>query len=393
MKWDPILLFSGIILITSIFLPWFGVFGLVPGLVDVNSTDTQYLYRILVFLAGMITLANGLRAFSRFWTFWAAWTSSWVAAVNLIFMMKAPETTAHVNWLSQFFTRHTQPSLGFYALVGGAILGLIGTFYSHSFDTTGKPRWIIPKLTVLVLIFLLIAIYPNYQVYSLVHQAKLAENQNDLESAKNLYQQALSTPTLVEFEQIRCSALKNYGLYCYQIGEDDEALIFLASAVECQPTDFELLKTLGVIHFEMDNVTTAQTFLERADKISPDDLEVLRILVQIDLYQENWIPARNRLQRMANQAPNDPATHALLGKLYLKQGHYDQAAVALQQALRLDPDRMEAHVDLAYTYMYQKKWVQAMDHFQKAALLGWDRSGVPDKLRSFWDEKIAPLWH
>ncbi len=399
MKPDPLLIVGGGCLVAATFLPWFGLFGLIPG-AALNSLSVFEAYRILIFTAGLLLLANGIRPFSRFWTFTGVWLALLVGLAQIGLMthgqqgVLAPSTGVFLEWFNQLKVHYTHPAIGLYLIFGGAVFGLFGLWYAVAFPQR-RPLSVWDYLFRSVyacLLTLFIIFYPNLSVYQALREGRSYEAGGQTDRAIAVYRQALATPTLIDLPLINADLCENYGLLCYRLGHLDDAVVFLQKTLQYRPAAFPAIKALGLIAYAQGHEDEAITYLATAFRINSSDADVLDRLARLYIGREEWVQAIAMLNRLSEQNPNNPATKALLGKLYLKQGDYNQARLFLEQSLAIAEAQREVHADLGQALLYQQEWLEAARHFKRATELGWQESQLPEKMRGWWNQYIAPLF-
>lgn len=398
MKPDPLLIVSGIFLTIAAFLPWFAILGVLPGGASPKLDATFDLFHLLILLTGLLILANGIRAFSRFWTFAAAWTALLIGLLQLALMYKFQqiEPTASwpgLQWLSQLQVKYTKPSPGLFLIFGGALFGLFGVVYAKEFVPRDSSRTrTVLKVLMIGLITGFVLFYPNLRMFMHLQKAQSLEAVNDTEAAQESYRLALSTPVLINLPLISGQVYESYGLYCYAHGKFDEAVPVLERALNHDTNNWVVLKTLGLIHYQQNEADQALFYLERAYDIRYDDADLLDALSRLYIDRGLWGMATTTLQHLSRLQPDNPEVTALLGKLYLKQGDYAQARLYLERALQHNNNLMEAHVDLGFALLHQQEFVSSLQHFKRATELGWQQSQIPDKMKNLWQEYIAPFF-
>lgn len=138
----------------------------------------------------------------------------------------------------------------------------------------------------------------------------------------------------------------NYARNLKAMGEKQQALMVLQSAVDMNPQHRGILSEYGRLALEFDQISLAQKLLERAD----------------DPLQPDWRVVSAR------------------GTVFAKQGLYADAIPFYERAMELAPDKASVLNNLALAYTMEGKKDKAEPLLRKAALIGKDDERVQKNL-------------
>ena len=149
--------------------------------------------------------------------------------------------------------------------------------------------------------------------------------------------------------------IRQLGLAHYQLGEFQEAYIYLSKAVILRPTDDEVRVKLGSIYVLGRRFGEAMREADAVLATEPTNLDALGLLGSIYLAKPDPRNAADVYRRMIKSAPSNPRGHYMLGVSLLMQKNYGGAKDEFATVLSLSPAELEATARLVQISLSEKR--------------------------------------
>lgn len=154
------------------------------------------------------------------------------------------------------------------------------------------------------------------------------------EEAKKLYLQACELDTSVFL-------LKQTGLCCEKMQQDEEAIFFYKRAMVWNPDDYQPAFRLANLYKnlrEYDNgIAIADSFLKRV----PDNRDVMRLCGYLHYLNKNFPKAISRFEQSLALSDSSVFVHKYLGFSYFKQNEFPKAIANLEKVFAVDSSDTE----------------------------------------------------
>lgn len=122
-----------------------------------------------------------------------------------------------------------------------------------------------------------------------------------------------------------------------EVGQFDEAIVFLERAHKLLPEDPDIANGLGVAYLESGRKDNATSYLERAVELSPDDAQFLANLGRCYFSGKRFGEAESILNRALEYAPNFSEAHATLAQVKWRLGDLPTARKHARKAFAANP--------------------------------------------------------
>jgi len=141
----------------------------------------------------------------------------------------------------------------------------------------------------------------------LLEQAQRAHQSQDLERAKDIYQQVL------EFDPANVAALHGLGRIAQEIGMLDTAVEFYNAALETDPASAPVIKSLALLFTRQNRIEQAIELYCNLLQLNPVDADACGELARLHLLAGNMVKALEYYNRAFALDPSDPRNvHGLL---------------------------------------------------------------------------------
>lgn len=154
------------------------------------------------------------------------------------------------------------------------------------------------------------------------------------EKAKKLYLQACEQDTSVFL-------LKQAGLCCEKLLQDEEAIFFYMRAIHWDPLDYQPAFRLANLYknlreYDM-GIAVADSFLQRV----PDNRDVMRLCGYLHYLNKDFPTAISRFEQSLALSDSSVFVHKYLGYSYFKQNEFSKAIVNLEKVFAVDSSDAE----------------------------------------------------
>jgi Tfp pilus assembly protein PilF len=132
----------------------------------------------------------------------------------------------------------------------------------------------------------------------------------------------------------------NSGLYYYDQGDYENALMYFNMAIMSQPSMGEAYNDRGLVYYTMGEIDNAMQDFNKAIELLPDPSIAYSNRGSLYLFQGNHAQALADLDTAIELSPRLAKAFHNRGLTYLDLGSYDQAIVDFNQAIELTPEFM-----------------------------------------------------
>lgn len=179
------------------------------------------------------------------------------------------------------------------------------------------------------------------------------------------------------------TVIKNLAEFYYAVlGWADDAIDMLTSLLKVYPDDFEILTALGEISSQVGQPDEARVFLRKALQFDPDNQQLRERMAQLDgpvsaaeyrapvvqqaasqpsIHDELSEPAE-AFERMLAVNPRNALAHNNLAIIWIRRGDFDKALYHYEQAVEAEPENTTYKKNLAdYYYAHLGKTDEAIE--------------------------------
>lgn len=139
-------------------------------------------------------------------------------------------------------------------------------------------------------------------------------------------------------------------LLLYRVGQYDESMEKMATALKLWPDDIDLLQASSAMHESNGRHQEAEAACRSLLKLDPNHLEGLRVLGITLMSMHRVREAEEVCLEATRVAPNSAIAHCTLGVLYIRLGRLVEASECFSRAIQLDPDHDLSYNNLAFCY-------------------------------------------
>ena len=175
-------------------------------------------------------------------------------------------------------------------------------------------------------------------------------------------------------------AYYNLGLYYFQQGRLDEAILQYQKTLQISPGETDAYNNLGSAFLQQGHVDEAMAYYRKALAIKPDSAETLDNLGNALLQQGQTDEAMAHYRKALAIKPEYAEAHNNLGNTCVQQGRLDEAITHFQKALAIKPEYADAHNNLGSAFLQQGRLNEAVAQYQKALVLKPNDADVHDHL-------------
>lgn len=219
--------------------------------------------------------------------------------------------------------------------------------------------------------------------------AYLGEALQHLETPREQALEALEQARALDPASLPANAL--LAVYWRRQGQPERAYPYLLAAERLDPGNPDLLVDLGAAAAALGNLEEALAYLQSAIQASHNDPHYLRTLVAfcIDYNYDLRGLALPAARQALLDDPYQPASLDTMAQVLLRLGDVLNAQRFLLRALDLDPEYAPAHLHLGLVHRLQGQETQARAAFQQAIVLSPD-SPTADQANRFLSESGSP---
>ena len=169
-------------------------------------------------------------------------------------------------------------------------------------------------------------------------------------------------------------------LLLYRIGQYDEALEHMVTALRLWSDDIDLLQAASAMHESNGHHDKAEATCRSLLKLDPNHLEGLRVLSIVLMSLQRVQEAEEVCLKATRVAPNSALAHCTLGVLYIKLGRLVEACECFRLSIKLDPDHDLSYNNLAFCYAARED-VSPAEVFAQHSRFG-----------EHFEQSLRPLW-
>ncbi|MCP4705929.1 MAG: tetratricopeptide repeat protein [candidate division Zixibacteria bacterium] len=256
--------------------------------------------------------------------------------------------------------RHRLPVIPFMLLFSSA--GAYALFLLYK-----SKKW--KKLIIYLSIFIVCLNFSNrtyfdigFQNLSQIHfnQAITYERQNDLQSAKLEYIEALKSnpysPTI----------LNNLGYIYYRLKIYDSALVYYQKTIQSDPKFSNAYNNAGLTFQARGDLESAEKFFKKAINISPDLYTAYINLGNLYLAKNDLVKAEFTFLQAKESTPDRGLAYFRLGSLYSRQKVFDKAEEMFVTGSQLEKMSAADYVNWGNNYFGNQNPQQAVELYKKA---------------------------
>ncbi|MBY0357825.1 MAG: tetratricopeptide repeat protein [Candidatus Obscuribacterales bacterium] len=225
-------------------------------------------------------------------------------------------------------------------------------------------------------------------VAKLLDQAQELLEQGQIQSARRLYEQALS------LEPNCPDAFNGIGLSHKLSGDYKKAAASYQAALRLKPDHYESLYNLANTHYLSQNYAEAASYYTRAITVKgAPDAELLASLATVyrdkaktesgEMRKADWQRSLSYFQQAAKCDPGSHRIPAYLGQLYVDMGNLSQAEREFKQAIALKKD-------YAFAYFHLGR-LEALRGRLPAALISWWYSLKYETVPAYREDTLARI--
>jgi len=198
----------------------------------------------------------------------------------------------------------------------------------------------------------------NSEAYTYRGQLQLMGN--DGKAARQSFEQALSS------NPRNAVALKEYGMYLFDIGHSDEGLGYLRQAASIEPYDAQVQWKLCATQAFMGDEAGTRHECGRIGEIQPANPMQYYGMAYLYLFRGDLVSYISWNLKAADLDPDDPELLAGVSRAWMDLGDMQQADLWLQKAARLAPDSPATVVARIQSLLQTEQHQQALSLAQKA---------------------------
>lgn len=199
----------------------------------------------------------------------------------------------------------------------------------------------------------------NAEIEQLFAQAYKLQYEGQLPQAISLYEHILS------LSPKHFDTLHFLGLTYAQLGDMDNAILYLLQARKINPDDPGLLNNLANAYKKTDQLDKAIQYYLQAIQLKPAYAQAHNNLATVYALQNNYQQALIHYGKAVNAEPDFSAAHFNLGLLLLQNNQLDAARTQFNNVISLNPDNPEAHFYLGILYLEDNMLTEAEQAFHK----------------------------
>ena len=139
-------------------------------------------------------------------------------------------------------------------------------------------------------------------------------------------------------------------LLLYRVGQYDESMEKMTTALKLWADDIDLLQASSAMHESNGQHQEAEAACRTLLKLDPNHLEGLRVLGITLMSMQRVREAEEICLKATRVAPNSAIAHCTLGVLYIRLGRLVEASDCFSRAIQLDPDHDLSYNNLAFCY-------------------------------------------
>lgn len=199
----------------------------------------------------------------------------------------------------------------------------------------------------------------NIDIETLFAQAYKLQYEGQLPQAISLYEQILTQ------DSKHLETLHFLGLTYAQLGDMNNAILYLLQAKAINPSDASLLNNLANAYKKTNQLDKAIDYYLQAIKLKPDYAQAHNNLATIYALQNKYQDALKHYVKAVNAEPDFSAAHFNLGLLLLQNNHLAAAKTQFTNVISLNPEHTEAQFYLGILYLEDNMLTEAEQAFQQ----------------------------
>ena len=199
----------------------------------------------------------------------------------------------------------------------------------------------------------------NVELENLFAQAYKLQYEGQLPQAISLYEHILSK------DSKHYDSLHFLGLTYAQLGDMDNAILYLLQAQEINSDDPALLNNLANAYKKSNQLEKAIQFYLKAIQLKPEYAQAHNNLATVYALQNNYQQALIHYGKAVNAEPDFSAAHFNLGLLLLQNNQLVAAKTQFNNVISLNPEHAEAYFYLGILYLEENMLTDAERAFQK----------------------------
>lgn len=193
---------------------------------------------------------------------------------------------------------------------------------------------------------------------ALFAQAYKFQYEGHLPQAISLYEQILLQ------EPKHLNTLHFLGLTYAQLGDMDNAILYLLQALSLSPENASLLNNIANAYKKLHNLDKAIEYYQQAIELKPDYAQAHNNLATVYALQKNYAQALLHYTRAVHAEPDFSAAHFNLGLLLLQNNQLDAAKTQFNNVVSLNPFHTEALFYLGVLHLGKNALAEAEEAFQ-----------------------------
>ena len=179
-----------------------------------------------------------------------------------------------------------------------------------------------------------------------------AHEQQDFSSAINNYQ------TVLDSDPNHAEANHRFGILSIQLGEIENSLIFLQTAINVNPNIHEYWVPFIDALIRLDRLSDAEMVLDQASSLGHDQEIFSKLSYNLEL-------KKSANQEAAGIKPDNAEPYFKMGNALQEQGKLEEAIEAYNKALFIKPDFAEAYYNMGSALHGRGKLDAAVDSYKK----------------------------
>lgn len=199
----------------------------------------------------------------------------------------------------------------------------------------------------------------NSETDNVFARAYQLQYEGQLPEAINLYEQILKE------KPKHAETLHFLGLTYAQLGDMDNALIYLLQAQTVTPNDPGLMNNLANAYKKIHDLDKAISYYLKAIELKPDYAQANNNLATVYAFQNRYQDALIHYKKAVHAAPDFSAAHFNLGLLLLQNNQLTAAKTQFNNVLQLNPEHIEAQFYLGILYLEEDLLKEAEHAFLK----------------------------
>ena len=184
--------------------------------------------------------------------------------------------------------------------------------------------------------------------------------QNNLEEAKNLYNQIL------KIDPNHISSLNNLGSILKNSGEKQKAKDCFEKAIEIDPNFLDALTNLGILFDELGQYQKSVECYKKIIEINPNYENTHNNLGAVFLKLKEYEKAKECIKKEIKINPSSVKAHTNLGIFFKKILEYEKAKECFEKAIQINPNFANAVNNLGSIFQLLGENQKAKDCFEKA---------------------------